>query len=140
MLKFCKKLFRVKTLVTILTILLICSNIFFLLANFMVKYKQKDIKIIEPGTQFTRFIRKLEGVVEVGYLTNKDTSEESNDGEFLQAQYMLAPVVLKLNEPDNQFNILDYGTPLYTVMKLKSLNAKTVATSPYGKVLVKQLN
>ena len=136
MLSFLKRIFSVKNLISCLAIAFIGLNLFYLWANLMVKLRLKDTKILEPGTQFVMFKEKLAGLREIGYLTNKDMSEEHNDGEFLQAQYMLAPVILRLNQPARTLNILDYKNPVFAVFQMENLNAKPLVTSPYGKVLV----
>lgn len=120
------------------TVYMIGMTCFYLLANYKVKSRDKDVKIIEPGTQFEPFIAKLEGITQVGYLTNKDMSEEKNDGTFLQAQYMLAPTILKLNEEHPKLNVLDYTSPVYTVFTLRSLRSAPIASSPYGQVLAER--
>ncbi|MBP9854414.1 MAG: hypothetical protein KBD53_06075 [Candidatus Omnitrophica bacterium] len=132
-----KKFLNLENGIIVATLAMIGVTSFYLFANFMVEYKKKDVEVIEPGTQFTFFIDFLKNadVREVGFLTNKDMSEEKNDGVFLQAQYMLAPIVLNLNEVNPEFNIMDYTDPVWAIYTIKSLRARPLATSPYGQIL-----
>lgn len=130
-----KKYIHFENGIVLLTIAMIGLSAFYLLANYMVQSKRKTVKIIEPGTQFAFFVDFLKDAGDVGFMTNKDMSEEKNDGTFLQAQYMLAPTVLNLNEIHPKLNILDYTDPVWAVYTIKSLRARPLATSPYGQIL-----
>ena len=130
-----KKILTVENGALALTVILCGFTGFFLLANVMVKSRDKDVKVIEPGTQFLEFKPYLTDVREAGYLTNKDMSEEKNDGFFLQAQYMLAPTVLRLNEREQKLLILDYNKPVYAWFTLRSLRGRPVYSSEYGPIL-----
>ncbi len=133
-----KKCLSLECLIAVTSLAMIGLTSFYLLANYMVKSRQPDTPIYEPGTQFATFKEKLKDVNAIGYLTNKDMSEEKNDGTFLQAQYMLAPTVLELNETHPNLNILDYTSPVYTVFTMRSLRSKPIASSPYGPVLAEK--
>jgi len=94
--------------------------------------------ILEPGTEFADFKDKISGAKIVGFLTDKDMSSERNDGQFLGAQYMLAPMILDLNNPYHEFLILDYIDLSYSFEKIKELNAIYLYTNKYGKSLAKK--
>jgi len=132
-----KKIFCLNSLIIFLTFLLIGANSFYLLASIMVTL-HSDIKILEPGTQFIAFKERLKDIKQLGYLTNKDMSEENNDSSFLQAQYMLAPTILDLNNSNYPLNILDYPDPVHMIFKLRGLNARPARSSPYGQVLAEK--
>lgn len=93
---------------------------------------------LEPGMEFKELKHFLYGARTAGFLTDKDMSPEKNDGQFLGAQFMLAPTTLKLNDTSPEFIILDYETLLRAYPKIRALNAVVVATTPYGKILVKK--
>lgn len=133
-----KKHFTVENLTFVATVILCGITSFFLFANFMVKSRMRGIPVIEPGTQFVQFKPYLTDVRELGYLTNKDMSEEKNDGFFLQAQYMLAPTALRLNETDHQLIVLDYSKPVYAWFTMKSMRAAPKFSSEYGPVLAEK--
>ncbi len=134
-----KKFLTVENCALAATVVLCGFTCFLLLANYMVKSRLRGIPVIEPGTQFVHFKPYLTDVRELGYLTNKDMSEEKNDGFFLQAQYMLAPTVLRLNETEHSLIILDYTKPVYAWFTMKSMRASPKYSSEYGPVLAEQL-
>lgn len=45
----------------------------------------------------------------IGYLTDKDLSEILPGMQFAQAQYVLAPAILDLNNTDHRYLLLDYA-------------------------------
>ena len=117
---------------------LLLVNIYYLFINIMIIRTTPSPAAKDPASPFAAFQKPLAGVKEVGYLTNKDMSEEHNDGLYLMGQYALAPTVLRLNDVNATYNILDYTKPVYAVFTLRKLNAVPVATSPYGLMLIKK--
>ena len=93
----------------------------------------------EPGTRFHDFRPHIQGKPEIGYMTNKNMSEEKNDGVFLMAQFALTPTILKLNDLDQDHHLLDMTTPAYVVFTLRKLKAAPRHTSRYGLVLTERL-
>lgn len=114
----------------------ICIYYFFI--NIMIIRTEPSPNLIYPGTPFEAFKDPLKEIPKVGYLTNKDMSEESNDGLFLMAQFELAPTILKLNEVDPKYNILDYSAPVYFLLSFKKLHAIPIRTSTYGMTLTER--
>ncbi|MCA9404786.1 MAG: hypothetical protein KC897_13435 [Candidatus Omnitrophica bacterium] len=133
-----KKILTAENCALAASVILCAVTSFFLFANYMVKSRMRGIPVIEPGTQFVQFKPYLTDVRELGYLTNKDMSEEKNDGFFLQAQYMLAPTVLRLNDTEHKMLILDYSKPVYAWFTMKSMRAAPKFSSEYGPVLAEQ--
>lgn len=133
-----KKILTAENCALTASVILCAVTSFFLFANYMVKSRMRGIPVIEPGTQFVQFKPYLTDVRELGYLTNKDMSEEKNDGFFLQAQYMLAPTVLRLNDTEHKMLILDYSKPVYAWFTMKSMRAAPKFSSEYGPVLAEQ--
>ena len=99
---------------------------------------RQNALLLEPGIQYAAFKKPLEGVAAAGFLTNQDMSPEKNEGGFLQAQYILAPTILELNNPNHTYNILDFTDQIYVFYMIKKFNFKRVADTEWAKVLVKR--
>jgi hypothetical protein len=132
-----KKNVNLHTLILSSAFLLILFNLFYLSVHIVSKWRT-PIDLREPGFQFQSFQAKLKGVQTVGYLTNKNMDWENHDGFFQQAQYALAPTLVKLNEPQHTFLILDYTNPMFTIFKLKELNYQRIAENDYGQILAEK--
>ena len=118
----------------LLSLLVIASNLFYMGLNLFLTLSRPPVEHPEPGIQFLGIKEKLKAGLTVGYLTNRDLSPEKNDQEFLQAQYMLAPTILDVNNPRHEFNILDFTDLKYTVYAVKTLHLKPIYDQ-FGKVL-----
>lgn len=92
---------------------------------------------VNPGREFSDFQKALQDIEHVGFLTNKDMSSERNDGQFLAAQYILAPTILNLGCLERLI-ILDYTNPELAMKKITEINAVPVYTNPYGKILAQR--
>jgi len=136
--KFFQQFLKLKTYVIILTAVLILTNGFYFFVSFTVKYKKKFYGFLEPGAQYATLRDSLKDVREAGFITDQNTSAEKNEGEFQQAQYMLAPTVLVLNDTHFRYNVLDIREPkliAYTLRRLKSIPIKD---NEYGKVVIQR--
>ena len=101
--------------------------------------KNKNSIFLKPGGHFADFKSYLLGQPAVGFITDKDISAENNDGKFLEAQYILAPTRLDLNNPNHAFIILDCTSMLTALDMMNDLNAEPVTVNSYGKILAKRL-
>ena len=133
-----KKLLNLKNIIFICTWLLILLHLLCAGINTLSKL-QNPLPNFEPGYEFEDFKDKIKGEKIIGFLTNRDTSAEKNDQEFLLAQYMLAPVILDLNNPQHKLLILDYTSPIFLGYKLKELSAVRLYDNSFNKVLAVHL-
>lgn len=134
-----KKILNFKSAILMLASIVLICNVFLLLAGTFSNLNKENKYSYEPGLQFADLKDALKGVREAGFVTNKDLSSENNDGQFLMAQYMLAPTVLELNAVNNKYNVLDCTSETHIIYALKSLNALPLKINKYGKMLaVKQ--
>jgi len=129
---------RRRSIVVGIIVLMLAVNSFFMVAHISYSHKNKWDFYYEPGYQFNNFRPKLKGIRSVGYITNKDMSRENNDGAFLQAQYFLAPTVLRLDEVDEDLNILDYWETTFIIYQMRALKSKRIASNNYGQALVQK--
>ncbi|HOW35552.1 MAG TPA: hypothetical protein PL155_03990 [Candidatus Omnitrophota bacterium] len=91
-----------------------------------------------PGFEFADFKDKLTGINAIGFLTDKNMSPERNDGQFLAAQYTLAPVILDLNNPNYRLNILDCTNLADAFGIMQGISAEPAFINPYGKILAQR--
>lgn len=91
------------------------------------------------GNEFADFKNKISTIEHVGYLTDKDMSPEKNNGQFLGAQYMLAPVILDLNNANHRYLILDYTNLFDAARKLRNIKAKVIEMTPDLEILAEKL-
>ena len=111
-----------------------CLSILKDLSSSLIRPSQKNVKY--PGYEFGDLRRKIPAAVsEIGFLTNKDMSPERNDGQFLAAQCMLAPIVLDLDNPHHEFIILDYTDIPTALNAMEKYNIQTLYINGYGKIL-----
>lgn len=141
---FFKSVLGLKSIITVLAIILICQNAFYLFVKIKAEAMKRPL-MYEPGYQFVSFKPILNDVKRIGYLTDKNMSREKNDGFFLQAQYFLAPTIIGLNKPQFKYNIIDFtgsGHVDHPQINeaLKILRSLPVAQSNYGQALVTRVN
>lgn len=89
---------------------------------------------IKPGFAFDDIHPKLSQQKIVGFMTTKDMSSEKNDGEFLMAQYALAPIALDLNHVQD-INILSPTSKEDLIGMLKQYNLKPLNVNQFGKTI-----
>ena len=130
-----KKYLDVKSFLLLLVISALIYNSFISISGIVMQIKRGNFRSSEPGLQYSDFKESLSGVKEAGFVTNKDLSSEKNDGEFLMAQYILAPTVLDLNASRHKYNILDCTSEKHILFALKNLNARPIKINKYGKIL-----
>ena len=90
------------------------------------------------GTTFEAIRPLLKNVKYVGYCTDKDMDDKKNAAFFSEAQYVLAPTILDLNNPTREFLILDFSDEKKAISKIRELKAVPLKRSPQGIILAKQ--
>ena len=135
---FAKKFLCLNTFIIILTVGFILVNGFYSFVFIMTRYT-KGIPDWEPGQQYADFKDKLDGVKTIGFLTNRTVRPEKGSEEFLQAQYMLAPVVLDLGGKEHEFTLLDFTEDVFIFYTLKKIQANPFHDNAYNKVLARKV-
>ncbi|MDP8265977.1 MAG: hypothetical protein P9M07_03425 [Candidatus Aceula meridiana] len=118
--------------------ILIAINFFTISTKTVEQVKNLDKKFLEPGFEFAGLRKDLKGIPKAGYLSEKNQTAENQDGRFMMAQYMLAPTVLDLNNPNHRYLILDCTQPKAAIYLLEKTNAKPIAVTPFGKILAER--
>ncbi len=104
----------------------------------MAQQERQKTDSLEPGFQYADLKEGLQGVPIAGFLTGGNETAEGNDGQFMLAQYVLAPTVLDLNNTTHRYTILDCTTPQEALGMLKIINAKPVHVNAFGKILAEK--
>ncbi len=71
----------------------------------------------------------------IGYATDKNLDDNRSAMQFAQAQLVLAPTILDLNNTTHEFVIFDYTTPQAAIKKIKELKLQALKANPYGIIL-----
>ena len=133
------KYLRPKTAFFVLAVFLVGFNFASVIKSYRsALVKNGTDKHPEPGFEFAGFKEKLSGLKRVGFLTNKDMSPERNDGQFLGAQYMLAPVVLDLGNPRYRWVILDCTSLIPAFDMMQEIKAAPIDVNEHSKVLAER--
>jgi hypothetical protein len=130
------KYFRI--LIIALSTLIIVGNFVFGFFGVMAQQERQGMEQPEPGLQYADFRKQLEGVRIAGFLSDGNETAEGNDGQFMLAQYMLAPTVLDLNNPGHRYNILDCSTPQAALGILKMIDSKPIYVNAFGKIIAER--
>ena len=87
------------------------------------------------AAQFIGLQKVFAGVSRAGYYTDKNLDFPIAIAQFEQAQYVLAPTVLELNNTSLPLVIFDCTTPAIALAKIKELNLTPVSASNTGIIL-----
>ena len=79
-----------------------------------------------PGLQFSGLESFFKGTKQVGYYTDKDLKQDENAKVFAQAQLVLAPVVLELNNLDRRYIIFDCTDEQHALNKILEIGARPI--------------
>lgn len=91
------------------------------------------------GSQFSGLKQILKGVPYVGYYTDKDFSKTQNAALFAEAQYVLAPSILDLNNTNHDFVIFDCTDKDTALRKIGEINAVPLKRNPFGAILARKM-
>ena len=71
----------------------------------------------------------------IGYYTDKNIDETLAIAQFEQAQYLLAPTILDLNNTSTPLIIFDCSDPKIAMTKIQELGLTALSANNYGIVL-----
>ncbi|MCC6758229.1 MAG: hypothetical protein IT395_01205 [Candidatus Omnitrophica bacterium] len=103
-------------------------------------FKTVKLRQRHPYTFFGDRFRGIETFVGqapyLGYYTDKNIEKDSRAAmQYAQAQLVLAPSILDLNNTGHEFIIFDCTTPQAAMAKIKEIGAKPLKANPYGIIL-----
>ncbi len=119
-------------------VILIVSNLVLNFISIMAQITTVANRSVEPGFQYFDLKEKLEDYDIVGFLSETTPTPEDNDGRFMMAQYILAPILLDLNNPAHHINIIDASTPQKAGSILSIIKGKPIYINPFGKIIVER--
>ena len=128
-----------KNIFLLLTALITAFNFFSLIEIYLDTLNKPLSRPPEPGYEFADLKNKLKGVKRVGFLTNKDMSSERNDGQFLAAQYMLAPTILDCDSQEYRLFVIDATALIPAFDIMQSIGAEPIYVNRYSKILAERL-
>ena len=127
-------IFFIGIIILLITINLVINGI-----SIMAQITTLGSRSTEPGFQYFDLKEKLEGETAVGFLSETTPTADDNDGKFMMAQYMLAPILLDLSNPGHRINIIDTSTPDSAKSILSIIRARPTYVNPFGKIIAERL-
>lgn len=103
------------------------------------QHKKKFIPYYFLGLKFSGLDNILKEVKYVGYYTDKNLKNNRNAAQFAQAQYILAPTILDLNNSQHDFILFDCSTPQKALKKIKEFNAVPIRRNKFGIILARKM-
>lgn len=123
----------------VLTLGLILFNFFFFLPTAWSNIQfRKHVPFGFSGFKFVGLHDEFRNIRYVGYYTDKDMSLNQNAAQFAQAQYVLAPVILDLNNVEREFLILDCTSEAKALEKIKEIKALPLKKNQFGIILARK--
>jgi len=90
------------------------------------------------GHKFLGLEEIFKDVAYAGYYTDKDMEELRNATQFAQAQLILAPTILDLNNLGHEYTIFDCSSPELAFQKIKEAGLKPLKKNQFGIILAKR--
>lgn len=87
------------------------------------------------GAKFLGISHVLRSETRVGYMTDKDLDDRIAAMQFSQAQLILAPTILDLNNSGHKFSIYDYSNPVSALTEIKTAGLYPLAKNRFGLIL-----
>ncbi|MCB9772435.1 MAG: hypothetical protein H6754_07795 [Candidatus Omnitrophica bacterium] len=76
----------------------------------------------------------------IGYYTDKSLDDNHAAMQFAQAQLILAPSILDLNNTNHEFIIFNCSSPVVALNKIKEIGAKALKGNQYGIIIAHNPN
>ena len=113
---------KIKTIFFICLILVAAFNLLTAYAQAVLQLQdRKTIPLHSLGFQFMGLENVFKDIRTVGYYTDKNLDQPLAIAQFEQAQYMLAPTVLDLNNTKYRWVIIDCTNPQVAMETIKRL-------------------
>lgn len=87
------------------------------------------------GLKFSGLENILKQETHIGYITDLNLNETAALAEYEQAQYVLAPVILDINNPGHRFLIINCSNEAVASSKLKEIGARLLTRNNLGVIL-----
>jgi len=134
-------LFRLWNIAIHLAILLIMGLNAFQFSKELQKIRavKKVIPYSFSGLKFSGLEKVFKNVEIVGYYTDKDLDKDEHASQLAQAQLVLAPVILDVNNLDHEFLLFDCSSPEVAYAIIKKTGLLALKKNQYGIILAKRI-
>ena len=119
-----------KSIFLALCLILIALNTYQLIPALL-----QERPIVFAGIKFAGLGEVLKNEPRVGYITDLNLEEDGNLAEYSQAQYMLAPVILEINNAKTRFLIVNSSSDAAAFEQLQSLGLQPLKRNQFGVIL-----
>ena len=99
--------------------------------------KRKLAPYIFVGFKFSGLKDILKNEDYIGYYTDKSMDKRLDAAQFAQAQYVLAPTILDINNTNHKYILFDCSAPLVAIEKIKKLGLTSIRKNQFGIILTK---
>ena len=100
---------------------------------------RRQIPYIFMGNKFLGLNTVLKSMKYVGYYTDKNLDENKPALQFAQAQYILAPIILDLNNTHHPFVLFDCSSEEVALQKIKENGLTPIKRNQFGIILARHL-
>lgn len=122
----------------VLTMLVCVSNAGHIKKYLAVKELERQrLPYIFLGMKFLGLDETLKDMEWVGYYTDKNLDDRIAAMQFAQAQLVLAPRILDLNNTSHEFTIFDCSSPEAAWQKIRELGAQPLKQNQFGVILAR---
>ncbi|MDP2653015.1 MAG: hypothetical protein Q8Q08_03180 [Candidatus Omnitrophota bacterium] len=88
-----------------------------------------------PGNKFLGLNDFIPGASRIGYYTDKNLDINEHAMQFSQAQYVLAPIILDLNNTGHKFVIFDCSSEDVAMVRIREFQLVPFKRNPFGIIL-----
>ena len=117
--------------------LLIFNSVDLMKEQITMKKTREKVPYIFLGLKFSGLKEMLPGVERIGYYTDKNLDDNMDARQFAQAQYILAPIILDLNNTNHEYIIFDCSNEKIAIAKIKELGVIPLRGNRFGILLAK---
>ena len=131
---------KIKILYAAFLSVLSLINVFILAKDIFSTQKRRENSqmFYFTGVRFSGLKDFLKDAGYVGYYTDKNLSKNEYAAQFSQAQYVLAPIILDLNNTAHRFILFDCTTEKKAFEKIEEIGAIPLKKNQYGIVLAEK--
>ena len=134
------KLFKPSYLfVAFMTALILLNSLDLLKETVIIREFKKSLPFRFLGLKFAGLENTFRDIPYIGYYTDKDLNEKQNAAQFAQAQYILAPTILDLNNTDHEFILFDCTATDKALKKIREIHAAAIKKNDFGIILTRKI-
>ena len=131
---------KIKNLYAVFWVLFCAANAFILVRDILgVQQEREDSRMFYfIGMRFSGLQGILKNVDYIGYYTDKDPADKITAAQFSQAQYILAPVILDLDNTSHRFILFNCSIEKKAFEIIEKIGAVPLKKNQYGIVLAER--